>query len=644
MRIVDPPEAWTPEDFGSHLFDALLSGGVRGLFNQSIGRVESAPGQRGLRLRLHFDLEDRDLLQIASLPWEYLYWRARREFLCLSSSTPVVRHLSVERPARHLEFEGSLRILVLMSPSAPLDLDKERRRIEETWGSDSRIEPIFLNPVTTRDLARALEQNSFHVVHFMGHGKFFAESGEGALIFAREGDRTETVTGRNLAMWLRDQDKLRLVLLNACDTAHWPGEEGVDPFAGVATALVKAGVPSVVAMQFPISDRAAIAFSEAFYAQFVKSLDPAQAVVSGRKAIIGDHVGTQEWGTPVLFERHGGRRHRSQAASDPATSDPATSEPEKSRRRVTLSKLGVSAVAVALATAFVPVLGLRAQRVREAYLALSDVTYPLQALFATGADALLGLFRNGLAALLSTTPAVRGSVLGALALAIVALWVVPKLDRRSPFLGQATLGVLALILVFGLRFFDAAIFPFADRWGRQPAECVGTLSDRPKMTELIAFETCSWLSNPGERNTTRRRELAGLLSWLLLVSAGTLASCARRRPRKMSVYPRDALILIHTVLLVLFLQLIPAAHVYEIPGLLYPEVTWAGKCEHPAARAVMSKMCCAYNVTGSAEEPVFLLDGQHCSYRGLLREGPRFENEACQRLDLQERVVGAGCG
>ena len=75
----------------------------------------------------------------------------------------------------------------------------------------------------------------------------------------------DPVSGETLVTLLKDLTSLRLVFLNACETARAAREDGLDPFAGVATALVRAGLPAVVAMQRPISDAASIAFSRAVH-------------------------------------------------------------------------------------------------------------------------------------------------------------------------------------------------------------------------------------------------------------------------------------------------------------------------------------------------------------------------------------------
>ena len=99
---------------------------------------------------------------------------------------------------------------------------------------------------------------------------------------------------------LADQDVLRLVVLNSCEGAR---TTLTDPYAGVATTLVQLGVPAVVAMQFEISDRAAIVFAEELYTNLIGRRDPIDAAVAeARKAIYSD-VDRVEWATPVLFVR-----------------------------------------------------------------------------------------------------------------------------------------------------------------------------------------------------------------------------------------------------------------------------------------------------------------------------------------------------
>jgi hypothetical protein len=92
-------------------------------------------------------------------------------------------------------------------------------------------------------------------------------------------------------------------VLNACEGARAPADPTRPTFAGVATCLVDEGVPAVVAMQFPISDRAASAFGLGLHRALADGEDVARAVVAGRQAIRDDIPGTLQWITPALFLR-----------------------------------------------------------------------------------------------------------------------------------------------------------------------------------------------------------------------------------------------------------------------------------------------------------------------------------------------------
>ncbi|HEX2611811.1 MAG TPA: SUMF1/EgtB/PvdO family nonheme iron enzyme, partial [Gemmatimonadales bacterium] len=138
----------------------------------------------------------------------------------------------------------------------------------------------------------------------------------------------------------------RLVFLNACETAGISNQEGIDPFAGVATALVMAGIPSAIAMQLPISDPAAIAFSHAVHLRLAAG-DPVDvAVADGRQAVFAAGRSTMEWAIPILFSRVADGRifDRGEPSEHREDSPPSLPEPRKARP---LPALAWSALALA---------------------------------------------------------------------------------------------------------------------------------------------------------------------------------------------------------------------------------------------------------------------------------------------------------
>jgi len=100
-------------------------------------------------------------------------------------------------------------------------------------------------------------------------------------------------------MMIRGHRSLRLVILNACEGARSARD---DPFGGVAQALVRQGIPAVIAMQFEISDPAALTFSQSFYQAIADGLPVDLAMVEARRAIFAEGYEV-EWATPVLYLR-----------------------------------------------------------------------------------------------------------------------------------------------------------------------------------------------------------------------------------------------------------------------------------------------------------------------------------------------------
>jgi formylglycine-generating enzyme required for sulfatase activity len=103
-----------------------------------------------------------------------------------------------------------------------------------------------------------------------------------------------------LGRLLADHRSLRLALLNACEGAR--GSER-DVFSSTATILVRRGIPAVLAMQYEVTDRAAIEVARAFYEALADGWSVDAAVAEARKAVSLAVANTVEWGTPVLCMR-----------------------------------------------------------------------------------------------------------------------------------------------------------------------------------------------------------------------------------------------------------------------------------------------------------------------------------------------------
>lgn len=287
------------QEFGAALFDALLAGEVRSLYD--ISQREAARQEKGLRLKLRIQPPE-----LAMLPWEFLFDRRQADFLCISCGTPLVRYLELPHPVTPLAVEPPLRILALMaSPTdlPPLDGERERQRLERALaGLRERglVELHWLAGSTWRHLHAALRRGPWHIFHFIGHGGFSEKDDEGLVALAGEDGRAEMMLASRLARLLADHRSLRLAVLNACEGGRG-GKK--DIFSSTAAILVRRGLPAVLAMQYEITDEAAIELSRSFYEALADGYPVDAALAEARKAISIAVSNSVEWGTPVLYLR-----------------------------------------------------------------------------------------------------------------------------------------------------------------------------------------------------------------------------------------------------------------------------------------------------------------------------------------------------
>jgi len=287
---------------GDRLFRSLFTGTVRNRYHESLGRV-LVPGGSGLRVRIGMGLKNPAMAPLHAIPWEYLRSPEDGHFLSLSRDLSLVRYLDLGLPGERPPVAPPLSILAIAGDDparSDLALAQEQRALERAWSEGGAVRIRLLARASLEALRDELLAREHHVLHFMGHGGFDPLAGEGSLALCDEDGRRVLVSGAELAAHLRDRTSLRLVFLNACWTARAISS---GPYAGVATALVGAGVPAVLAMQFAVSDAAALAFSRSFYRRLARGDTIDAAVTEGRMAIRRLRHPIAEWGTPVLFER-----------------------------------------------------------------------------------------------------------------------------------------------------------------------------------------------------------------------------------------------------------------------------------------------------------------------------------------------------
>ena len=309
-RAVDSPELRAIKDFGGRLFTAVFDTPVYACFSNSLATASR------LRIRLRL----KDVPELSYLPWEYLYDPLVGSFLSLSSLTPIVRYMEVPRRIQALGVKPPLRVLVMISsPSdeAKLDVEAEWKKLTESVEKLTDKKAVVLERLeraTLPALRQRLREQDVHIFHFIGHGKFDPEVRDGVLMMEDDAGMRFPVSGQLLGMHLHEHRPLRLAVLNACEGAR---ASLTDAFGGIAQSLVQQGIPAVLAMQFKITDQAAITFAGEFYGS-IADYYPVDAAVSQARLAIRGEDNHLEWATPALYMRSSDGRIFDNGESQPS--------------------------------------------------------------------------------------------------------------------------------------------------------------------------------------------------------------------------------------------------------------------------------------------------------------------------------------
>ncbi|MEU6138998.1 CHAT domain-containing protein [Streptomyces sp. NPDC047081] len=280
-------------EFGRRLTESILQGAIGVQFELCKRRAKT--DRKPLRVLLRPDGP-----QVCRIPWEYMVDPSRGDYLALS--VPIVRALQLMDPISPVPLSLPLRVLgmsAVPSDLPELDEKKERDRIAHVFqqqGSD-KVDVHWLPGDRWQDLRQALQSGTWHVLHCVCHGGFDEENGTGYIQLSGAGGSAMRVAAEDFQRLIGASPHLRLIVLNACESAV---SGSGDVFSSTAAALVRAGAPAVVAMQYEITDEAAFVFASYFYERIAEGFPVDRAVMLARDEVKMS-LGTLEWATPVLF-------------------------------------------------------------------------------------------------------------------------------------------------------------------------------------------------------------------------------------------------------------------------------------------------------------------------------------------------------
>ena len=290
--------------YGTLLFDTLFPREIRRLYDVARSRERAG----------HLNVIFTSMIPwIADKPWEFAFDPDRKTFLA-TQELHFVRNALTAMPVEVIRPKhGPLRILVAVAQpigTAKLSSEQEEaviRRGFQPLIEAGLVELEVLRATTPTTLHRWLSAVSYDVVHFIGHGAFDQDMGQGFLVFEDDKGGAFNVSARN-ACEILCQRGIRLVFLNACETgrgdARGTPRRKADFNRGIAPALVANGVPAVVANQFSVRDDAATEFSQHFYWSLAHGATFGSAAREARIAVnYSTSHDTIDWAVPVVYAR-----------------------------------------------------------------------------------------------------------------------------------------------------------------------------------------------------------------------------------------------------------------------------------------------------------------------------------------------------
>ena len=127
------------------------------------------------------------------------------------------------------------------------------------------------------------------------------ENSRSYLALEKEDGKMKLAGIADLRPHLHHAPDLRLAVLSGCQTAQ---TSGADAFSGVATGMLAADIPAVVAMQFSILDSSGIELARAFYTALAQGDTLSAAMQATRLALWQFDEGPgYDWGIPALYLR-----------------------------------------------------------------------------------------------------------------------------------------------------------------------------------------------------------------------------------------------------------------------------------------------------------------------------------------------------
>lgn len=283
------------KQFGGSLFAKLFPNGIGKLYDQAFKQADQS-ADTGLRVRLRIAPAE-----VAELPWEIAYEQPRDCFLATGLDTLLMRYVQLDKAIKGLQVTPPIKILVVV-PGRYEEIVKERLSLSQSLVNLANgVEVQVLDhDATQNNIANALVQGDFHILHFVGDG---ALSNDEPCLLLDDADSEGycTVAPKEFYYFFKANPSLKLIVLHARSD-----DENSPVLRCVAEELVKQGVPAAVSLRGRNKDSAATLFAQNFYRRLCASTDRGRvdiAACHGRIRMAAELPRSYQFGASVLVMR-----------------------------------------------------------------------------------------------------------------------------------------------------------------------------------------------------------------------------------------------------------------------------------------------------------------------------------------------------
>lgn len=317
---VPPTDPFKLIELGRRVASLLPANARQGIV-EAVRRAQSR--KRRLRIMLEATAETRQFLAV---PWELLVLPLKgasdldeggEDFLLQDARVSLVRQV------RGAGQQTSPRLIRPLAVQAFLAEPRDGRAIESatTYAAlEHALSPAvaaaawYDGPGTLAAIAERLRAGGQQIMHLLCHGEESSTSygTRHDLIFTHQDGFVQRVSAFDLAPMLSLCPQLQLVVLQACHSGTAPrlnlpgaADEQTEgerrTLESIALALIRQGVPAVVAMQGDVGQASAGAFVRVLYEELTAGSSLDGAVAAGRAAMRAAG-GAIDWSLPVVYQ------------------------------------------------------------------------------------------------------------------------------------------------------------------------------------------------------------------------------------------------------------------------------------------------------------------------------------------------------